>query len=528
MKVGLSLKAVRRDANAPLTLPAVVHLTIDHYSAVLEEVHGRYRVQDPSLGGEVWMPRDALDELMSGYALVATSAETSGWRDVPTAEASAVVGHSCPAGQPDPDECPCPESEPGMPVYSLHPTQAGVLVSDAPLGYSPPRGPSVNLQLRYNSWEENQPQVFAFANLGAKWTLNWISYLEEVPFTWFFQGSELQYGRPSHIAVHVPQGGVERFQYEDASGVFERHYRSAAVLVRTSSSPLTFERRHTDGSKEVYGLSDGGVVGSRRVFLTAIVDPYGQALTLTWDAQLRLVALTDALGQVTTVQYEDVDPLKITSVTDPFGRLARLTYDAAGHLASITDVINLSSSFVYDTQDFIAALKTPYGVTTFRKPLITGQNKRAIEAVDPLGAVERLEFHWTNAPVPASVPAGEVPSGFEGYNAELDTLTSLHWAKGRDTSSVQEAVAWRWGLQSMNVSLDPGWTVCPADGAEAAGGAHLVRVCGLDGAALSRGTEAARWDDGYRAVYLQLPGQRDVDDRSGRADADIYVCGQRN
>lgn len=170
-----------------------------------------------------------------------------------------------------------------------------------------------------------------------------------MPFTWFFQGTELQYGRPSHIAVHVPQGGVERFQYEDAGGVFERHYRSAAVLVRTSSSPLTFERRHTDGSKEVYGFSDGGVPGSRRVFLTAIVDPHGQTLTFTWDAQFRLAAATDALGQVTTLQYEDGDPLKITSVTDPCGRIARMTYDAAGHLSSITDVISLSSSFVYDT-----------------------------------------------------------------------------------------------------------------------------------------------------------------------------------
>ena len=458
-EVGLSMKTVRREGAGALITPAVVHLTIDHYSAVLQEVNGRFLVRDPALGGEVWMPREALEELMSGYALVPASAETAGWRDVAAAEASGVFGHSCPAGQPDPDECVCKESEPGMPVYSLHPTQAGVLLSDAPLGYRPPRGPSVHLQLRYNSWEENQPQVFSFSNLGAKWTSNWMSYLEEVPFTWFFQGTQLEFGRPAHIAVHVPQGGVERFQYEGAGGVFERHYRSAAVLVRTSSSPLTFERRHTDGSKEVYGLPDGGTAGSRRVFLTAIVDPHGQALTLTWDAQFRLVALTDALGQVTTLQYEDADPLKVTSVADPFGRIARMTYDAAGHLASVTDVINLTSGFVYDTQDFIAAMQTPYGVTTFRKPNVAGQNDRAIEAIDPLGAVERLEFHWTDGPVPASAPASDVPSGFEDRNSELNTVMSLHWAKGRDTNNVQEAVASRWLLRSMNFSLDPGWTV---------------------------------------------------------------------
>ena len=40
------------------------------------------------------------------------------------------------------------------------------------MGYAPPRGPSVNLQLRYNHREENQPQTFTFANLGARWTMN--------------------------------------------------------------------------------------------------------------------------------------------------------------------------------------------------------------------------------------------------------------------------------------------------------------------------------------------------------------------
>lgn len=40
--------------------------------------------------------------------------------------------------------------------------------------------------------------------------------------------------------------------------------------------------------------------GTGRVFLTAMVDPYGQRLAFTWDGQVRLVAVTDALGQVTS------------------------------------------------------------------------------------------------------------------------------------------------------------------------------------------------------------------------------------
>jgi hypothetical protein len=130
----------------------------------------------------------------------------NGWRAVSKSEADTVVGRSCPAGIPDPHDCPCPESEPGMPTYSLHPTQASVLLSDTPLTYSPPRGPGISLQLRYNHREENQPQIFSFANIGVRWSLNWLAYVEEVPFTMFGHGTSLQFSQPKHLAVHVPEG----------------------------------------------------------------------------------------------------------------------------------------------------------------------------------------------------------------------------------------------------------------------------------------------------------------------------------
>jgi hypothetical protein len=105
-KAGLSMKTVRREAGAPLVTPAIVHLGFDHFSAVLEEQHGVLRVRDPSLGGEVWMRREALGEEMSGAALIPSDAEASGWRELNETDAATIVGHSCPPGLPDPDECP--------------------------------------------------------------------------------------------------------------------------------------------------------------------------------------------------------------------------------------------------------------------------------------------------------------------------------------------------------------------------------------------------------------------------------------
>ena len=114
-------------------------------------------------------------------------------------------------------------------------------------------------------------------------------------------------------------------------------------------------------------------------------------MQLTYDESLRLVAITDAIGQVTTLSYElPADPLKITKVTDPFGRFATFGYDATGRLNRITDVIGITSSFDYGTGDFLKSLTTPYGTTTFR--MAEEGRRRWIEATDPLGGTERLEY----------------------------------------------------------------------------------------------------------------------------------------
>src|SRR6185295_797802 len=118
-----------------------------------------------------------------------------------------------------------------------------------------------------------------------------------------------------------------------------------------------------DGSKLVFSQSDGAIGTSRKIFLTQVVDPFGNSVTLTYDSNLRIVALTDAIGQVTTLTYGLTNDIyKITRVTDPFGRFANFAYDSLGRLTNITDVIGLNSRFTYTgTGDFINALITPYG-----------------------------------------------------------------------------------------------------------------------------------------------------------------------
>jgi YD repeat-containing protein len=196
-----------------------------------------------------------------------------------------------------------------MPVYDFMPNRAALRIVDIPLGYSPPKGPSVHFKLTYSQREGMQPQIFTYWNAGPKWTFDWLSYVTDTPAN-----------MANAKTVYLRGGGREQFGNN-------LHWRSAASLITASTSPIQYERHLPDGSVEVFAQSDGATTGDRRIFLTEIIDPRGLSLTLTYDSSLRLVALTDALGQVTVLEYEHpTDTRKLTSITDPFGRTATFTY----------------------------------------------------------------------------------------------------------------------------------------------------------------------------------------------------------
>jgi RHS repeat-associated protein len=162
---------------------------------------------------------------------------------------------------------------------------------------------------------------------------------------------------------------------------------------------------------------------------------------------LRLVAVTDAIGQVSTISYElPSDLLKITKITDPFGRSASFEYNTASQLSKITDPIGISSAFEYGTADFVRALTTPYGTTTFTTgPGPNPTNDLYVQATDPLGGTERLEYIYNIAAIPATEPA--VPPGFAQNNTTLNSFNSFYWDKlamARNRGDYTKARIMRW------------------------------------------------------------------------------------
>jgi YD repeat-containing protein len=178
----------------------------------------------------------------------------------------------------------------------------------------------------YNQREYYQPLTFYYSNLGARWTFSWLSYLEDDP------------ANPGTGSINLAVRGGGRESYSGfAGGVSTPNTDSRVTVALVSASPIKYERRRRDGAIEVFSQPDGAISSPRKVFLTQIIDRRGNALTFTYDAQLRLVSATDAIGQVTTLSYELVaDPLKITKVTGPFGRSAVFEYNESGPLTRTT------------------------------------------------------------------------------------------------------------------------------------------------------------------------------------------------
>ncbi len=299
-----------------------------------------------------------------------------------------------------------------MARYSVHSMLVSLNISDTPLRYLPPYGPAMDFTVTYNERETQQPATFAFSNLGPKWTFEWLSYVSDDP--------NIQLPLTN---LYRSGGGAEIFAFDSGSAAFRPDPQTHAILVKTAAG---YERRMPDGSKQVFTLSDGAMSYPRRIFMTQIVDAAGIAINIDYDASFRVSCVRNPLipGQVTTISYESSDPWKITKVTDPGGRSARFDY-TGGQLTKITDEIGIQSQFHYvPGTDTIDTLTTPYGPTLFARGG-SGAN-RWIEATDPLGQKERVEYRDNAAGIGASDP---VPNIAGITNADLHLRNTFYWDK---------------------------------------------------------------------------------------------------
>jgi RHS repeat-associated protein len=427
-KLVLDFQMAYRQQGAEFVVPSVVHLKLDHYAAIVRQEGDRYLLQDPTFGNDTWATRAALEAETSGYFLIPSGELAPGWRAVDAQEGETVWGKGNvggpepgPHGPCDPSaggSDPCKEPDPackGMATSRVHLLLVSLNINDEPVGFTPPVGPAVRFMVRYNQRDFFQPSNFAYSNLGPKWTFDWLSYITDDPSNPF-----------ADVRYYIMGGGTRTFTgFDNSTQTYAFQQYDQTKLTRTS--PDTYEMLSRDGTRKVFNRSDGATGFLRKVFLTQLIDPAGNAVSLTYDNDLRVVRIADAIGQVTTLSYEHpTDIFKITKITDPFGRFATFDYDASGRLIKITDVIGITSEFIYDSGDFITTLTTPYGVTTFTKT--ENGTTRALETVYPDGERDRIEFNQTTN-VPGSETPQSVPRGMATRNEFLVFRNTFYWDK---------------------------------------------------------------------------------------------------
>ncbi len=443
----VDFSVIHRDPGQPIPVPAVVHWKVGHFAAIVGLENGLYHVKDPTFGEDLWVARGALETETSGYYLTIGKTAAEPWRKVAESEAATIRGMGY-TGSNDPhghgphapkgpcggrkgssasggsgasaESCAGGFSVSGLARYTFDEMQVSLAIQDTPVGYTPPKGPALPITLTYNQRESDQPANFGFYNISPKWSLNWLAYIQD---------------DPNNIGASVerlPGGGGAIVEGGFQGGNFAAEEQTGGVLSLVPGAVPTYRLTFPDGSYDTYSVSNGATTYPRIILISGQTDKFGNSLTFTYDSQLRLTTIRDATGRNTVFSYTNTSfPLQITKIADPFGRAATLTYDTSGRLAKITDVLGLSSSFTYDSNSLVNALTTPYGTTNFAYG--AGQadpTSLYLQATDPLGYTERVEFEQNTPGIAFSDPSSTIPVGIVApFNEYLNSRDTFYWDK---------------------------------------------------------------------------------------------------
>ena len=388
---GLELTAVRRPVGGAIIVPSVIHWKLNHFAAVVERKGDRYKLMDPTFGGQVWLDADTIDAESSGAFLVPKDKTPAGWQKISAREASKIYGKGFPncfpgpldggppggcggGGAEDGDNSGCeppssndgpggsgapPPPPPccGMPTWDVSEPYINLWLSDVPLAYRLSDGKWMNLLLRYKQRGEDKGSQIG--NFGPNWECNWIGFMAS-------DGTTATYSN------HVATGGV--FPY-DAAGAPQ--YNTGATL---SSGPVPVIRLqppaggvrpvpicvlHTNGAlpgpvpirissqgaQNMYATIVSSSSGSTNYFLTQSCDQYGRVTQYNYATNgsvIGIASVIDRDGLTNTLAYNNATfPNLITDVTNAYGFSAHFAYDSEGRLTNITDEIGLSTFFQY-------------------------------------------------------------------------------------------------------------------------------------------------------------------------------------
>jgi YD repeat-containing protein len=163
----------------------------------------------------------------------------------------------------------------------------------------------------------------------------------------------LEDGGRVHFARTSPGTGYPDAVYQHTATPTDWYAASIAwngagwTLTKTDGTALTFP----DGF---------GATQPRQAAVTRIQDRFGNAVTLTRDANNNLTQIRSPHGRFLNLTYDPSN--RITQVQDNVGRTVGYTYDASGRLWKVTDPENGVTAYTYDSAHRMQTLKDARGI----------------------------------------------------------------------------------------------------------------------------------------------------------------------
>jgi RHS repeat-associated protein len=374
---------------ADLPLPFIAHYEREeHFVTVLAfPEKGKLRVYDTRVGNAHDLDAAFFLRQWSGHAVIFTEKPANAEVLLASAESKRrLIGGCC--GEPkEPDDLSCGRKQKagcsscGMPEWSVNPVNMNLQITDTPMWWDAPYGPSVHMTLTYNSLDS----LVSIRPFGDKWTFAYSAFAMEDP--------------AGNVVVMYGNGYTERFTKDVNTNTYQPLARNASSSLTKPdpvNTPYTYIVEDGDGEKWTFSVPTTMQGASAASLLTSIADKYGSAVTITHNAQGAVTAVSHSalpVGQNTWSLVYGANG-KVASMSDPFGRTATFTYTEVNgqqRLTGQTDMGGVAYGYGYTTASQVRERDPLYPNFGHTQEFATRSNELFINSLNlPTGAWQFL------------------------------------------------------------------------------------------------------------------------------------------
>ena len=154
-------------------------------------------------------------------------------------------------------------------------------------------------------------------------------------------------------------------------------------------------------------------------YLTDIFDSKGvRAIRSAYDAEGRMISQTDANGQ--TIQFNHDLSNRREQITDRLGNITTHEFDDNGNITRTTDALGGVTTRTYDANDNELTIRTPRGLTTRRS---FDAKNNLLSETDPIGSVSTYVYDAEKRPLSIRDALNQATTLSYSTNGNLNRMT---------------------------------------------------------------------------------------------------------